>query len=339
MGSRHAMVVRGGFGRFYGQIPDIYASQVAIDNGMCNTELYLDIMKPADAAIFPKYPNVLVNCPSGGTTCIPPASVGPSDVAGVNICGELPQTIYGAAERDLRVRDCAETYGVSRLPVVHGEHLIRSLDVNLPKPKITEYPVYNDQSVFKGDYYSVASFATWQTTRSVDCPYPPCLNDVQRPDPRLGRINSFESAATSIYNGSTVLLKGQIAKQMHIRAGYTFAKAVDDGTDSLVVGRPGNVQNTYAVQLERGLSVTDQRKRFIASAVYEPLSFHYELPLVNALFINWKVSSVITVSSGRPINATIAGDANRDDNTYNDRLPSAHATHTSDPGASQPICE
>ncbi len=97
---------------------------------------------------------------------------------------------------------------------VHGEHLIRSLDANLPKPKITEYPVYDDQSVFTGDYYSVASFATWQTTRSVDCPYPPCLNDVQRPDPRLGTINSFESAASSIYNGLTLLLKGQVGKQL-----------------------------------------------------------------------------------------------------------------------------
>ena len=32
-------------------------------------------MKPADAAIFPKYPNALVNCPSGATACTPPASV------------------------------------------------------------------------------------------------------------------------------------------------------------------------------------------------------------------------------------------------------------------------
>lgn len=62
--------------------------------------------------------------------------------------------------------------------------------------------------------------------------------------------------------------------------------------------------------------VTDQRNRFIASAVYEPASFDYALPLFDALFKNWKVSSVITLGSGRLINATIAGDAN----TYNDRL-------------------
>ena len=322
MGSRHAMVVRGGFGRFYSQIPNIYASQAAIDNGLTNTDLFLDIMKPADAAIFPKYPNALVNCPSGATVCTPPASVAShltSEISAFPTNFQTPYTEQASATFEYEV--APKLMASASYLYVHGEHLIRSLDVNLPKPTITEYPVYNDQSVFTGDYYSVESFATWQTTRSVDCPYPPCLNDVQRPDPRLGTINSFESAATSIYNGLTVLLKGQVGKQLYIRAGYTLAKAIDDGTDSLVVGRPGNVQNTYAVQLERGLSVTDQRNRFIASAVYEPASFHYELRLLNALFNNWKVSSVITLGSGRPINATMAGDANRDDNTYNDRLP------------------
>jgi hypothetical protein len=87
------------------------------------------------------------------------------------------------------------------------------------------------------------------------------------------------------------------------------------------VDRPGNVQNAYATQLDCGLSVTDQRSRFVDSSVYEPASFHYEQPALNALFNNWKVSTVFTAGSGRPINATMAGDGNRDDNTYNDRLP------------------
>jgi hypothetical protein len=82
--------------------------------------------------------------------------------------------------------------------------VIRSLDGNLPEPKITRYPVYDYQSVFAGDYYSVASFAVWQTTRSVGCPYAR----------RLGTINSFESAASSEYNGLTLLLKGKIRKQL-----------------------------------------------------------------------------------------------------------------------------
>jgi hypothetical protein len=71
------------------------------------------------------------------------------------------------------------------------------------------------------------------------------------------------------------------------------------------------------------LSVTDQRQRFVASTVYEPASFHYQSRALNAVFNNWKASSVFTMGSGRPINATMAGDSNRDDNSYNDRLPGA----------------
>ena len=324
MGTRHTMVVRGGFGRFYSQIPNIYSSQVATDNGLTNTELFLDIMKPADAALFPKYPNALVNCPSRATVCTPPASVASrltSQVSAFAANFQTPYTEQASATFEYGITP--NLTATASYLYVHGEHLIRSLDANLPKPKITEYPVYDDQSVFTGQYYSVASFADWQTTRSVDCPYPPCLNDVQRPDPRLGTINSFESAASSIYNGLTVLVKGQIGKQISIRAGYTFAKAIDDGADSLVVGRPGNVQNAYMTQLERGLSVTDQRNRLIASAVFDPPAVHYGWPLLGALFNNWRVSTVFTAGSGRPINATMAGDANRDDNAYNDRLPGA----------------
>jgi hypothetical protein len=36
---------------------------------------------------------------------------------------------------------------------------------------------------------------------------------------------------------------------------------------------------------------------------------------------NWKASGVVTYGSGRPVNARIVGDANRDGNSDNDRLP------------------
>ena len=321
IGDHHAWVFRGGFGRFYSLIPSMYASQVATDNGITNRKLFLDVMNPVQAAVFPKYPNALVSCPAGTSVCLPPAAVTGFLTTQASAFAANFQTPY------TEQASATVEYGITpKLNLsasylyVHGEHLIRSLDVNLPKPKTLEYPVYDDQSVFTGQYYSVDSFATVQTTRSVDCPYPPCLNDVQRPDPRLGAINSFESAASSIYNGLTVMLKGQIGRQVFVRAGYTYAKAIDDGVDSLVVGRAGNVQNSYATQLERGLSVTDQRHRFVASTVYQP-AFHFDSRPLSAAFNHWQISTVFTAGSGRPLNATIAGDSNRDDNTYNDRLP------------------
>jgi len=68
------------------------------------------------------------------------------------------------------------------LLTVRGEHLIRALDVNLPMPIASTYPIFDSTgSVFTGGYYTVDSFSTWQFSRTLDCPWPPCINPLGRP--------------------------------------------------------------------------------------------------------------------------------------------------------------
>ena len=57
-GEEHTTVIRGGAGLFYMPIPAMYASQVATDNGLQQTQLCLDLMVPAQAALFPYVSNV-----------------------------------------------------------------------------------------------------------------------------------------------------------------------------------------------------------------------------------------------------------------------------------------
>ena len=76
---------------------------------------------------------------------------------------------------------------------VHGEHLIRALDVNLPPPVASSYPIFDSTgSIFEGGYYTVDSFATWQFTQSLTCPFPPCVNPPGRPIAQLGSIDEFQ---------------------------------------------------------------------------------------------------------------------------------------------------
>ena len=321
IGDKHPTVIRGGGGLFYMPIPAMYASQVATDNGIQQSQLFLNLMIPAQAALFPSYPSPLVNCPPGTLVCNLPKSLAGLVTTDISAFAPNFQTPY-TEQANLTVQ---HQFGDSIVATVsyayvRGVHEIRSLDVNLPPPTVVNYPVYNDTgSVFLG-MYSVDSFTTWQTTPSVTCPYPPCINAVQRPNPQLGAINSYQSDASSIYNGLTISVKRQMSHGMYFQVGYTLAKATDDGPDALVVGRSGNVQNSYATSLEWGPSVNDQRNRFVAAWVAEP-KFHFDQGILKTLANNWKFSSIVTAGSGRPVNATVAGDPNGDGDFYNDRLP------------------
>jgi hypothetical protein len=167
----------------------------------------------------------------------------------------------------------------------------------------------------------VDSFSQWDMTRDLVCTFPPCIGALNRPSPQLGAINVFESATSSIYHGATLAIKRRMTRGLYFRVAYTWAQAMDDGQDALVVGRPATVQNAYSPNSERGWSSVDQRQRGVAAWSYEPRLFGREQQALRALVNNWKLSGVMTFGSGRPVNAQIIGDANNDGNSSNDRLP------------------
>jgi hypothetical protein len=110
-----------------------------------------------------------------------------------------------------------------------------------------------------------------------------------------------------------------MARGIYFRLGYTFAKAIDDGQDA--PNATSTVQNSYDTAAERSLSVTDQRHRLSVGWSAEPRPFHRDRPVLKFIFNDWRFSSLMTVGTGRPVNARVAGDLNRDSNDGNDRLP------------------
>jgi hypothetical protein len=198
--------------------------------------------------------------------------------------------------------------------------MIRARDVNLPAPTYYSYPIYDSTgNLVPNQLYNVWSFATWQTSYSISCPYPPCINTLDRPISQLGAIDQFESAASSVYNGMTVSLHKRMSGGMYFRLAYTWAHAIDYGQDALVTGA-SSVQNSYSTKSEKASSVTDQRQRLSISAIEEPNPFAAGQKVLAAMFDHWKISGIMTYGSGRPANATVSGDPNQDGNTSNDRL-------------------
>jgi hypothetical protein len=323
VGNEHPLVIRAGYGRFYTRIPQIYTSAIQNENGLQGNFLFLNNNNFYDQQVFPQYPNALVNCPVNASTCEPPSGftqLEQADVSAFSHNFKTPRVEQASLNLEREVAHRL-AIGVSYM-YVHGVDLIRARDVNLPPPVNVSYPVFDASGEnFLGSYDTVQSFSTVQQTQSLTCPFPPCINPLARPIPQLGSINVFESAASSVYNGATLSIRRRMTSGVYFMLSYTFAHAIDDGQDALVAGSPAVVQNSYAPNAEKGPSVTDQRQRFVFSCVVAPRPFHRDHEWLGRLFNNWKASGVVTYGSGRPVSATVTGDANQDDNNTNDRLP------------------
>ena len=330
IGDNRPLVVRGGWGVFYTRIPQMYSSAVATNNGVTNSFLFLDSKYAAamSPAIFPVYPSPLVVCPTTGV-CAPPAGL--ASALSLNpLAGNLTKEVSAFApnfhtpyleEASLGLeKELGRKFvlGANYL-YVHGVHLIRTVDVNLPPPIPLTYPVFTNSNASPVGYYAVNSFVGWQTT---GCPYSfnPCLAPLVRPIPQLGAINQFNSDGISIYHGLSILARRQITRGLYFRLSYTWSHAIDNHPDAMVTA-PSSIQNMYLLGSERGNSVTDQRHRVVFSLLAEPQPFRGEHAPLQTLFDNWKWSSTTMIGSGRPYTAYVSGDPNQDGNSSNDRLP------------------
>jgi outer membrane receptor protein involved in Fe transport len=327
LGDHRPLVLRAGYGLFYTRIPQIYNSTIERENGLSPNSLFLNNTNYYDNQIFPQYPNPLVNCAPQAIACAVPANLmqfAESDISSFAHNFRTPEVQQTSVSMEREVGNRI-AIGISYM-FVHGHNLVRARDVNLPPPTNVTYPVYDASGLNLLGYYNVASFSTWQFSQTLTCPFPPCINPLARPIPQLGSIDVFESEASSVYHGATLSIHRQMTSGRYFRLAYTFAHAIDDGLDALVAGRPALVQNSYSTSGEKGNSVTDQRQRFVFSWIAEPKIFGRDQPLLSSLFNHWKASGVTTLGSGRPVDATVAGDANQDGNGENDRLPGFNET-------------
>jgi hypothetical protein len=318
-GNGRPVMVRAGFGIFYTRIPQVYQTAVTNDNGLTDNFISLDNSIDSNQQVFPAYPNAAVSCPRGPVPCAIPAAwqqYATAQVAAFAPGFKTPRVQQASlsVERELAGGIVAN---LSYL-FVHGVDLIRARDINLPPPTYYSYPIFDPTGgTFQNQLYNVESFATWG---SVGCPYPPCINTLDRPISQLGAIDQFESASSSVYQGMTVSLRRRLPGGMYFSLAYTWAHALDNGQDALIAGQPVTVQNSYSTKSERGPSVTDQRNRLTIAAIESPHPFADGQKALATIFDHWKFSGIMTYGSGRPANATVSGDPNQDGNISNDRL-------------------
>ena len=89
--------------------------------------------------------------------------------------------------------------------------------------------------------------------------------------------------------------------------GYTYSKSIDDGSGLRTLGTDQiGAQNSYCISCERGLSIFDQKHRFVASTLYE-LPFGKGHALMNgrvasAIAGGWDLGMIWSMATGSPVN-------------------------------------
>ena len=115
--------------------------------------------------------------------------------------------------------------------------------------------------------------------------------------------------ANAHYNSLQTSLRGRVARNLQLQAGWTYSKAVDP----TIGGGNGfdldNVSNSYAGwRYDQGPSIFDRRNVAFFNFVYDiPLFQSSSNRAAKAALGGWQVSGIVSLMSGAPLDITVSG--------------------------------
>jgi outer membrane receptor protein involved in Fe transport len=295
--ANHRLVVRGGYGIFYGRTTAITEGTATSNNG-----LNVQTLSFSGSAI-PFYPNNICGAPSASPSCPPPTggASSPPIIFAFSPNYVEPYVEQGSfgVEYEL-TKDMA--FSVTYLGV-RGVHLTRSRDFNLSPPSPATIGIANTSTVL--------TYLKFPSTRPIA---------------GFSRIELFESSANSVYHGLTAQLTKRFSHNFQLAGAYTFGKVIDDVPDQTSVvpfsfDDAKMTQNPLNTRADRGPGVTDQRHRFVMSGIWN-LNYAQGLPMVaRGILGGWELSGIFTAESGQPYSGLLGFDLNGDGNSRTDRTP------------------
>lgn len=296
--TRIPMVVRGGYGIYYGRTPSIMVGTAHSNNGLNVQTLTFT------GALIPSFPNTICGAPVDSPSCSAP-SFGTSSNPIIFIFDPdyvAPYVQQGSLGLDFELaRDWG--FAVNYL-VVKGTHLQRTTDINLAPPTPATI--------------GIAGTSTRLTFQDFASP---------RPIAGFDRIATFQSTANSIYHGLTTQLNKRFARNYQLVAAYTYGHVIDDVPDATSVvpftfDDAKVVQNHLNFRDDRASGINDQRQRLVVSGVWQLNYVSPDAsPVVRGILGGWELSGIFTAQTGQPVTALVSADLNRDGNNQSDRQP------------------
>ncbi len=294
-------VLRGGYGIYYGRIPNGIIAYALQNTGLTDPSKALVslTLQPTDVNA-PVYPNILSAVPSGESL-------------------STTSTLLASNFSRPRVQDF--TFGVQQqLPLgmvltvsyAHtlGQHLEIVTDSNLPGPQFTRTYQLPNGSPFSVPFSAGIIKTAAGVTESVN---------LARPIPTQGAVNVNSSDGKSWYNAMILDLHRRLTGGVQVNGAFTWSKAENtagsgngEGAAAETAFNGGTPANQFNLAGDRGLSPLNQTYRLVMSAVWEP-----RLGPLRA----FRLSAIETIDSGRPVAEFISVPSipflAPDGNTYN----------------------
>jgi outer membrane receptor protein involved in Fe transport len=298
--SSDRLVLRGGWGLFYGRTPSILTGTVHTNNGV-QVQNFLF----SGTAIPVTYPNILGAIPPAGRTPVNIFNFGPGF--------EQPQTQQASFNLETRFSDFIVTVGYLG---VFGSNLNRSRDINLAPMQL-----------FAGQLCSTTVAAAPCNPSGI---FPYFRRTAPRPVQGYQRITQAENSGDSNYNSAFFQVSKRLSRNISLQTSYTFSKVIDNAPDGTAV-LPGNfgddskiAWDTLNVSLDRGRGDSDIRHRWVFSGVWDiTYGNRVQNSFARVILGDWQLSSILQAQSGRLFSPRIGQDLNNDGNLANERVPFA----------------
>jgi len=278
-------VVRGGFGMFYTNMNGLNYRNAVASNGLASQQTSASVSYssgPPNQQV-PAFPNIL---PANS-----PLFSAAEDISLVSPQFRAPYILQGSLQIEREIfENTTLTLGTMWN---HGVHILSgsAYDANLqPLTGTTTYivcpPGALSPSSCNGPTYTLPNMDNGLLADGLV-------------STQLGQIQELISPAQNHYNSLFVQLQHRMSQGFSLQFSYTFAKSIMlDGMD---FNNQFDFSNTHAP------SLLDQRHRLTFAAVYQPrLERLTSSGSGRTLLSNWRLSSVMEFSSGRPYAALLS---------------------------------
>ena len=288
-------VVRGGFGQFYTNMNGLNYRNAVVSNGLQSQQSSLSASYNPALPPNQQMPSVM-----GGNVFGPgfpgivpdnsPLFQAAPDISLVSPQFKAPYVLQGSLQIEREIsRNTTVSIGTMWN---HGVHLLNgsAYDLNLqPLQGTTTYvvcPPGTTTAPCNGQTIVLPNMDSGLLTEG-------------RINPNLGQINELISTGQNYYNSMYVQLQHRMSGGLSLQFSYTLAKSIMlNGMD---FNNQFDFSNTHAP------SLLDQRHNISFAAVYLPrLERFTSSDTGRAILSNWRVSSVMAFSSGRPYAALLS---------------------------------